>query len=169
MPTNDVDLIKSIRSMLLNDDGDIPMVQLQRNNPVNTNVAVAAAKENAFEGLTCNFGSDDSSNESSDDDDSTDDKSTYDERSVSEHDELAPTTSNAAGPLMNDECDNDKVVKDTSTANGADHIFENSAFPIIRQRSRSDSESSSSSSDSSSSSSSSSSDGSGSSSSSSSC
>ena len=162
MPTNDAELIKSIRSMLLNDDGNIPMVQLQRNNPVveaNNNISsrkVAKAQENAVEGLTCNFGGEDSS---SSDDDSSDDKSSDDERSMLVHDEVPPATSNAAGPLINDEFD--KGAKDTSNSNDDDVVFENTVFRTIRQRSRSDSESSSSSSGSSSSSSSSSSDGSG--------
>ncbi len=169
MPTNDAELIKSIRSMLLNDDGNIPMVKLQRNNPVveaNNNISsskAAKAQENAVEGLTCNFGDEDSS---SSDDDSNDDKSSDDERSMLLHDEVHPATSNAAGPLIIDEFD--KGAKDTSNSNDDDDVvFENTSFPTIRQRSRSDSESSSSSSGSSSSSSSSSSDGSGSSSSSS--
>ena len=161
MPTNDVELIKSIRAMLLNDDGDVPMVQLQRTNPVvKANVEISSSKgnegakedaemeEKAVEGLTCdNFGDSSSSSE---------DESSDDERSsMLESDKASPTTNNATDSLMNNEFDKD--VKDAS--NDVAVVFEKPVYSIGRQRSRSDSESSSSSSGSSSSSSSSSSDG----------
>lgn len=163
MPTNDVELIKSIRAMLLNDDGDVPMVQLQRTNPVvKANVNISSSKGNAGakedaeieekdEGLTCNFG-----DSSSSEDESSEDESSDDERSsMLESDKASPTTNNATDSLMNNEFDKD--VKDAS--NDVAVVFEKPVYSIGRQRSRSDSESSSSSSGSSSSSSSSSSDG----------
>ena len=72
MPTNDAELVKSIRSMLLNDHGDVPTVQLQRNNPVvraahSSNMpssqAVVAERGKAIEGLSCNFEESSSSDE----------------------------------------------------------------------------------------------------------
>ena len=161
MPTNDVDLIKTIRAMLLNDDGDVPMVQLQRTNPVvkaNCNISSSQGNEGAKEdaeieekasGLTCNFG-DSSSSEDESSEDRDDGRS-----SMLVRDKASPTTKNTADSLMNNEFDKD--VKDTS--NDVAVVFEKPVYSIGRQRSRSDSESSSSSSGSSSSSSSSSSDG----------
>jgi len=164
VPTNDVELIKSIRAMLLNDDGDVPMVQLQRTNPVvKANVNISSSKSNAgakddaeieekaVEGLTCDCGDSSSSEDESSEDESRDD----DRSSMLVRDKASPTTNNATDSSMNNEFDKD--VKDTS--NDVEVVFEKPVFSIDRQRSRSDSESSSSSSGSSSSSSSSSSDG----------
>lgn len=67
VPTNDKDLIKSIKRMLLNEDGDVASVQLQRMNPISSAKDVQkvnkTVKESEVTGFVCNFGGDSSSEE----------------------------------------------------------------------------------------------------------